>query len=168
MIIRRNIDGKERVIELTSQELILASEEYEISCREEDFVSKLRQKIASNFIDTEGDKILLSGEDALGVFRMSGAEIERQLSKCDSYYEAFWDVIDNCIRDNRPDVDVIDKENLIIRASDNNGNYGRFIFSGDDCLAEITEDGCLKIISLEPFLSDINCETISDFLEGDN
>ena len=130
---------------------------------------RMRERIASSFIDIEGDGIILQEEDALNTFGISGAEISRQLGKCDSYFEAFWDVIDNCIYDNRPgDIDIIDEENLIIRASDNNGNYGKFIYSGDDCLAEITEDGCLKIIKLEPFLLNENCEIISDFLEEES
>ena len=103
MIIKRFIEGKEHKIELTDQEVILASQEYDHSCYENDFISKLRERIASNFIDIEGDGIILSEKEALDTFGMSGAEISK--------------------------------------------------------------DGCLKIINLEPFLSNENCEIISDFLE---
>ena len=100
MTIKREIGGKKIKIELTADEVMSASSEYELENYASDVESKLQELVEYGELPITVEQLENIPDKALKGFAMNTASIvDNDIGKCDPYFEAFWGIVENVLKE---------------------------------------------------------------------
>ena len=95
MIIKRTINDKEIEIELTTEEMRLASEAVDLDYHADDVIAKMQEMADSGEIPLTVEQMDMVPAETLKEFALDTAvEVEHMLGKNDSYFDAFWSSVE--------------------------------------------------------------------------
>ncbi len=171
MTIKRNIEGKQHVIELTDEEVRQASEQYDNDCRTEDILDKIKEKFAEpleslgwfDFNNEIAEKIVL--ED--GHKTQKAAEgmvwsVDRALGRNDTYWECFWNSVQYVVDE---ELDGIPYEESQITIESQDGHI--YVMADGKTMANISPEE-VKIFDFDFFADSGNRDILSGKLDALN
>lgn len=167
MTIVRVLDGKEHIIELTREEIRAVSKNEDESCRSDDILSKIKAKIAEPFeelswfgMNSDVVEHLVIQEDEMARETAEGMvyDVEHNLGRNDSYWEAFWASVDTVIGEELSGTDY-DAEDISVR--EENGHIK--IMVNDRTVADVTEEE-INILDFDFFACEENRDVVTDKL----
>ena len=164
MTITRMIDNKEQLIVLTDEELRQASEQYDTSCRTEDILGKIKEKLAESFESLEwfglnGEitaKIVLEdGNKAQDTAESMVWSVEHTIGHNDAYWDCFWSSVQYVIDE---ELCGIGYEENQMTAEYRDGHV--YVFADGKTAADITPEE-VKIFDFDLFADSENRSIIS-------
>lgn len=167
MTIVRVLDGKEYTIELTREEIRAASKDEDESCRSDDILSKIKAKIAEPFeelswfgMNSDVVEHLVIQDDKTARETAEGMvyDVEHNLGRNDSYWDAFWASVDTVIGEELSGTDY-DADDISV--NEENGHIK--IMVKDHIVADVTEEE-IKILDFDFFACEDNRDVVTDKL----